>query len=493
MKSDFPFAARVENQVAPVRAMPNAAVEQNLLAPPGNPVAHGISLVLLLVFLFIAYSRVLDYTLSSFHFPLIVSTMTLCFALLSGGLFRVFRSLTGIYMVLFWGWMAICVPLAFWKGGSVQYLQDYSKSFLVFALIVASLRRSRNVMHAGFAIALAMVAVVILCFALGVTDQFGRLTLVTGLLGNSNDLAQILLIGLPFWILFANARTGMFFRMLLSSAVILLMSFLIVKTGSRAVMIGVVTAAGMLFLSVSFINKLKLLVGGMVGIAVLLAATQGALRERYSTIFSSEENVTVVGASALASTSQRTQLLKRSIAMTLRHPVFGVGPGNFQPASAQAYGNELGSAWFETHNTMTQISSEMGLPGLFLFCAALFCCFRGVWRLSRWKPADGQRVSQAAADHIYFLNRMGACLLLSLTSLTVTSLFSSIAYHIFFPTLIGMCAALDMTANEELRALFPRTTNALSNPSPPSSSAVKVETASMPALPDPLRRLRPAR
>lgn len=497
--------ARIENSFAPARAVPAAVEEQVLLAVPGNPVAHGISLVLLLIFLFIVYSRILDYTLSGLHLPLIVSTMTLCFALLSGGLFRIFRSLTGVYMLLYLGWMAICVPLAFWKGGSFQSLQEYSKSFLVFLLIVASLRRSRNVMHASYAIALAMFAVVVLCFTVGFTDQFGRLALVSGLLGNSNDLAQVLLIGIPFWILFASARTGMFVRMLLSSLIILVMLFLIVKTGSRAVMIGVVTVAGMLFLSVSIINKVKFVAGGMVGIALLLAITPGALRDRYATIFSSEER-TAEGASASASTSQRMQLLKRSIALTLRHPVFGVGPGNFQPASAQAYGNQLGSAWYETHNTMTQISSEMGLPGLFLFFAALFCCFRTVWRLSRWKPPGGQRVSQAAADHIYFLNRMGSCLLLSLTSLTFTALFSSIAYHIFFPTLIGLCAALDMTANEEIGALFPRTANALPTSAPPGSPGTRienglpynhvgagVESASTPAAPNPIRRLRPAR
>lgn len=488
------FGARIGGAVAPVGSMPSAGVEQTFLAVAGNPVAHGISLTLLLIFLFIAYSRILDYTLSNLHLPLIVSTMTLCFALLSGGLFRIFSSLTGIYMLLYLGWMTICVPLAFWMGGSVQYLQEYSKSFLVFVLIVASLRRSRNVLYACYAIALAMVAVVVLCFAVGFTDQFGRLALVSGLLGNSNDLAQVLLVGIPFWILFASARTGMFIRMLLSSVIILVMLFLIVKTGSRSVMIGVVTVAGMLFLSVSIINKVKFLAVAMVGIALLLVAMPGALRERYATVFSSEEKSTAEGASASASTYQRVELLKRSIAMTLRHPVFGVGPGNFQPASAQAFGNELGSAWFETHNTMTQISSEMGLPGLFLFCGALFCCFRNVWRLSRWKPAFGQQVSQATIDHIYFLNRMGSCLLLSLTSLTFTSLFSSIGYNIFFPTLIGLCAALDLTANEELRALFPRTGNALPSPLPPSQSpGARVETAAAPAAPNPIRRLRPAR
>ena len=466
-------------------AAPAAGAVQSLPDVPGNPAAQAISLSLLLVFLFVAYSRILDYVLSALHIPLIVSTLTLCFAILSGGLFRMFRSLTGIYMVLFLGWMTICVPLAFWKGGSFSYLQDYSKSFLVFMLIVASLRRSRNVLHAGYAIALAMVAVVGLCFVLGITDGYGRLTLVTGLLGNSNDLAQVLLVGIPFWILFANSKKGNPFRPVASAVIIVVMLFLIMKTGSRAVMIGVFTVAGMFFLSVSLMNKLKLLVGGMVVGALLLVAMPAALRDRYATMFSSEEASSSEGATALATTSSRTQLLKRSIAMTLRHPVFGVGPGNFKPASAEAFGNQLGTAWYETHNTMTQISSELGVPGLLLFCGALFCCFRGVWRLSRLKPAAGQPISPAVSDHIHFLNRMGSCLLLSLTSLTLTSLFTSIAYQIFFPTLIGLCAALDLTAKEELRALFP-------NKAPVSPPYASASAAPNTTGPNNTGRLRPA-
>jgi len=448
---------------------------------PGNPFTHAISLSLLFVFLFLAYSRILDYTFSSLHLPLIVSTLTLCFALFSGGLFRIFRSLTGILMLLFLGWMTVCVPFAFWKGGSVMYLEDYSKSFLVLMLLVASLSRTRHVMLACYSIAFAMIGVILLCFTIGSTDETSRLTLVTGLLGNSNDLAQVLLVGIPFWILFGNARKGMFMRSFVAGTVILVMLYLIMKTGSRAVMLGVMTATVMYFLSVSFLNKLKLATAGAVGVAVLMLSGQGALQQRYATLFSSENSNSMVTASALASTSQRTELFKRSVALTLRHPLFGVGPGNFKPASVAEFGNEQGTAWYDTHNTMTQISSEVGIPGLVLFCAALLSCFHTVWKLSRWKAPAGQPISPVVADHIHFINRMGSCLLLSLTSLTLTSLFSSIAYHIFFPTLIGLCAALQMATKEEFKILFP-----------PATQSPQPAEAAFTAPPNTAGRLRPA-
>ena len=64
---------------------------------------------------------------------------------------------------------------------------------------------------------------------------------------------------------------------------------------------------------------------------------------------------------------------------------------------------------------------------------------------------------------------VGGCLLLSLSSLTLTALFSSIAYHIFFPTLFGLCAALELTASEELASLFPK---AARGPRPRISAAL---------------------
>ena len=454
MISGSPYNAQPVSKAA---VTPSVKGGQLVIAIPGNPAAHGIALVLLLTFLFLAYSRVLDYTVSSLHLPLVVSTMALLFAGLSGGLLRVFRSRIGILMLLYLGWMGLCVPFAFWKGGSANLYEEYCKSFLVFVLIVASLRRSRDVKKACYAIAFAMIGVALLCFTVGVADSYGRLSLVFGLFGNSNDLAMVLLVGLPFWILFGDGQKGTLFRSLIAAVVILVMLFLLVKTGSRAALLGVVVIFVMFFLSVSIVNKLKLAVGGAIALGVILVATPTVLRDRFATVLSQGDATDKLTASAMASTSQRTELLKRSIALTLRHPLLGVGPGNFQPASAAIYGNDMGSAWLETHNAITQISSELGIPGLLLFCGVLFCCFRSVWRVFRWKPDFGKVTIPAVEEHIQFLKRMGFCLLLSLTSLTLTSFFSSIAYQFYFPTLIGLCAALEMTANAELKALFPAT------------------------------------
>ena len=99
------------------------------------------------------------------------------------------------------------------------------------------------------------------------------------------------------------------------------------------------------------------------------AATVGELRELKS---------------AAASAQARRQHLIDSINMTLHHPVFGVGAGNFINAQA-VLDREAGRrpAWLGTHNTYTQISSECGVPALIIFLALLVHSIRSARRASK--------------------------------------------------------------------------------------------------------------
>lgn len=74
----------------------------------------------------------------------------------------------------------------------------------------------------------------------------------------------------------------------------------------------------------------------------------------------------------------RRLLLKESIAVTLRRPIFGVGVGNF-PVYVNGMNKEEGrlkEAWHGTHNTYTQLSSETGIPGLAIFIGILVVSWR---------------------------------------------------------------------------------------------------------------------
>ena len=88
--------------------------------------------------------------------------------------------------------------------------------------------------------------------------------------------------------------------------------------------------------------------------------------------------------------------------------------------------------WRETHCMYTQLSSENGLPGLFLYAAALFFCIRPANRIYK-----STRNRPETAD----IAAMSYAILLSLVGFAATALFSSVAYHMFFPTLAGLSTA----------------------------------------------------
>jgi len=65
----------------------------------------------------------------------------------------------------------------------------------------------------------------------------------------------------------------------------------------------------------------------------------------------------------------RTQLLKESLWLMLRHPLFGVGPGNFPVVTQE---------WRVAHNTYTEFGAEGGLPAVFLFLLLIVMSLRKI-------------------------------------------------------------------------------------------------------------------
>jgi O-antigen ligase len=89
------------------------------------------------------------------------------------------------------------------------------------------------------------------------------------------------------------------------------------------------------------------------------------MSDRFEAIYTFNPNA----AGAYSSAQQRLQLFWRSVEATETHPLFGVGPGNFQIIS----GN-----WHVSHNSLVQASSEGGLPGLFLYVLIVWFGFKNV-------------------------------------------------------------------------------------------------------------------
>ena len=125
-------------------------------------------------------------------------------------------------------------------------------------------------------------------------------------------------------------------------------------------------------------------------------------------------------ASAYGSAQQRQQLFWRSVDVTKEHPLFGVGPGNFQNVS----GN-----WHETHNSFTQLTSEEGVPALILYVLIFWCGFESLRATKRLALGEKE------------LRLLAGAFQASLAGYIVGSLFSSAAYQFFPYILVAYTAA----------------------------------------------------
>lgn len=420
--------------------------------PEGSPLAK-FGLPFLYVFLFLAYSRVAEFLFPQARLPLITGALAGGFALLNGGLQRSLLSPVGQLLLAYTLWLIAATPLSYWKGGSVELLSEtWSRSLLVFFTIVGLVQTFGQLRRAMHALALTTLAITLLCYYFGATSH-GRLSLPMGMLGNPNDLAQILLLGLPFWLLIALNQGKVPFRRVVASSFIVLTLIVIAYTGSRSAFLAMGVLAFFLFRNASLANKVKLAFAGLVVAILTFAFVPETVTDRYSVLFpsdplaSGEIDPETVDLRAVESSQQRFYLLNESLRITLLNPLFGVGPGQFQAFSAhEAAERGQRAAWRDTHNTFTQISSEAGLPALIFYLAALLYCLRKTHLLYRQTRHRSELVDISTTAYALFL---------ALAGYSATAMFSSVGYRMFFPTLAGLTVVLLRCVPAEIRSRTP--------------------------------------
>lgn len=419
-------------------------------------------------FVFISCSRLSDLYLAKLHLPLFFSVTALLFTVLSGGLYRAISTTAGKLLCLFTVWMILTVPFSTWRGGSVEMLrEDWSRSFSCFLLVaglttsLSNCRRIIAVFSAGATLAAAIALIK------NVRIE-GRLVLPVGTFSNSNDMAQALLFALPLSLFFLGKGLLPTIYAVCSSAILFLA---IIRTNSRSALVAIGLMIFLAFWRASASQRVLIAGGALAGFVLLVVLLPKSSLQRYATIFGgggetmvaeNEEDAVAARQSviALESSKSRKQVLLMSLELTLRNPIFGVGPGQFQPAAkdlSAARGER--ALWLETHNTYTQVSSETGLPGLFLYLGLVISGFRAVIRLERTARRENRFLETA---------QLARALLFALLAFAVTSFFSSVAYKFMFPMVFGLALAVVRAGRQQLAAASPATPG---TPIAPSRSA----------------------
>jgi O-antigen ligase len=412
-----------------------------------NPLLRG-AFPLLALFLFAIYSAFMEVLpfVGALRPQLILAILGLLVVFGTGQFAKIVSSRIGMCFVAFTAWFIACVPFGAWPGGSAHvFLEQWYKAFLIYFMAAGLLTTLPQADRLFRVIAYAAGVLGVLTFLKNDRSADGRLILDNTRYANSNDLAWTLLVGLTFvgFMFLRGGRAQKAIALLMVPPILLTIS----RTGSRAGAMGAV----LLFFLIVFQSKpstrIRILAVSPVIFLTILMLMPAGMRMRYTTFFGETNTYDVSAAGKLRlgtieSTEARKQLLYDSLNITAHHPFLGVGPGNFDVAQADlaaARGDARG-IWHLTHNTYTQLSSEMGIPGLAIYVAMLYYVFKTLNAIVRAKAR-----STAWND----LRALAISLRTAFIVFIPIAFFDALAYNADVPILAGIATALGFMAQKQ--------------------------------------------
>jgi O-antigen ligase len=264
--------------------------------------------------------------------------------------------------------LMLTIPFAYVKTRALNTFITVAKVFAIYLMIIAAIRTERQLKT--FIIAyLAVISLIFLQpFFLSLmgkgfiyNNHMWRLAGPRGIFGHPNALGMIVAMHLPFYYFFmryagTKGRIVCFLLILIGLRVIML-------TQSRTAFLGVLTFAGLLW--ISFKRKLLARAGFVAELAIAWQFAPQQTKDRFLTLgrsaqvitedrgtFSYEENI------ELGSMASRWELARRALIAFTEYPVIGLGLDCFSSYNGRRWG-----LWFPPHNTYLQALAESGIVG----------------------------------------------------------------------------------------------------------------------------------
>jgi O-antigen ligase len=389
---------------------------------------HVLSFGALFLFTVVLYARPADFYPSSItnSLALIVGVVTLAtFAAtqitLEGTLTA--RPSEVNLVLLFVLTAALSIPLAIdpliaWQ----EFSGTFIRAVLVFIVIVNVVRT-----EARLKVLLSISIVTAVLLSIGAINEYrlGLMTIEgyraggrgTGLFGNTNDLALYLVTMLPMSVAFFFGSRGPL-RKTAHAICAALMVFAIVLSYSRGAFLGVLVALAFFAFKIGRRSKIEIAAVVLIAAVGMILVAPSGYGSRLLSIFIPELDPN-------GSADARRGELLRSTYVALRHPFLGIGMGNYQP--------NMSYRGLVTHNSYTQIASEMGLIALTLYTMFIVKPLRKLSAIAR------QTFGVKEDSHFYYL-ALG--LQASLLVYMVSSFFLSVPYVWNVYYLVGYAVCL---------------------------------------------------
>jgi putative inorganic carbon (HCO3(-)) transporter len=239
----------------------------------------------------------------------------------------------------------------------------------------------------------------------------------TGIFGNTNDMALHLVTMLPISIalLFGSKGLG---RRIFYGACSALAIAAIVLSYSRGAFLGLVVVFIYFTIKLGGRHRIEILLAVLGVGAVLMLLAPSGYGGRLLSIFMPSLDP---GGSADA----RRGELFRSIYVALRHPLLGIGMGNYQP--------EMSYRGLVTHNSYTQVAAEAGILALVSYLVFIISPLRKLGQIAR------ETLAARRYSSFYYL---AIGLQASLIAYMVSSFFLSVAFNWYVFYLVGYAVCL---------------------------------------------------
>jgi O-antigen ligase len=303
----------------------------------------------------------------------------------------------------------LSIPLAIDPATAwTEFSATFVRGILIFIVIVNVVRtptRLKALLFLSIVTALVLSVQAINDYRLGlnVVEGYRASGRGTGIFGNTNDMALFLVTMLPFSVAFFFGSKGAL-KKTIHAACAVMMLFGIVLSYSRGAFLGLLVVSVFFGLKLGRRSKFEviaLLISGALAMLVLAPSGYG---DRLLSIF-------LPGMDPNGSADTRRGELFRSIYVALRHPLLGIGMGNYQP--------NMSYHGLVTHNSYTQVASEMGLLALGLYMMFIVTPLRKLGVIARETFA-----ARANSQSYYLALGLQASLLVFM----VSSFFLAMAY-----------------------------------------------------------------
>ena len=389
---------------------------------------HAFSYAGLFAFTLVLYARPSEFYPSAItaSLALIVGLVTLGFFVptqlaLEGNITAPVRE---VKLVLLFALLGLAsIPLAINRS---EAWQEFSGTFIrcivIFVVIVNVVRTEKRLngllyLALGVSVWLSIGAINDYRLGLFTVEGYRVAGRGSGIFGNSNDMALFLVTMVPIAIALL-LRTRNFASKTILALTALLMIAAIVVTYSRGGFIGLVVALGFLAWRLGNQRRMEILLAGSLLVVGFLALAPGGYGLRLASIV-------VPSLDPVGSADARRGELMRSLYVALRHPLLGIGMGNYAP--------EMSYHGLVTHNSYTQVAAEMGMGALYCYTMLIVAPLRKLAQIAR------ETFDVRANSRFYYL---AVGLQAALLGYVVCSFFASVAYLWYVFYLVGYAVCM---------------------------------------------------